>query len=455
MVGVPTNGNDKRVGILFIPPTSSRPPLRILYPADCLHDSHAKATQVGWFHDTGGAVAFLRGYAHVALAKLIPTSAFRYLVQPAVSVVALCLPMTWLTIPGLYHYPDSCIVSDHDAEAVYHKETQLDENNHNNHNNTQKQLPLIVFSHGLTGTGQENLALCTAWARQGYVVVGVHHTDGSSCAVPRADGSIHYYDHGPSFDDYDATFRPRQLQQRTRELLDAYQFITQITPSTTDMQYTNPNNNNKINQKQTNHNNDSSILSQLRALVDPHRAIAAGFSYGAATVAQTVVHPNNPFVAAVLLDGWFYIDVPKSGVEFPLPPEAFQYVDVQKKPGGRQKGLPVPSLFLNSQEFRDYDKLYQATQRLAGQAVDTKATNDTKHPQHDKSCHEMVVLPQTGHNNFCDVIFWFPAVCFWLPALLFKGVIANPGRVGRADPLQTYQDIVDRTHRFLKQVTTE
>jgi len=41
-----------------------------------------------------------------------------------------------------------------------------------------------LFSHGLTGTGEENTILCMEWAKHGYIVVSVHHTDGSSCCVP-------------------------------------------------------------------------------------------------------------------------------------------------------------------------------------------------------------------------------------------------------------------------------
>ena len=361
--------------------------------------NNAAEKYVGWFQDTG-VLLFLKGYAHVILGRYIPATGmvFRCLVQPFLYVLAACFPMTWKTIPGLFEY-------DRGAHHLLLKDTTKD------NTPNKKLLPMILFSHGLTGTGQENMALCTAWARQGYIVVNVHHADGSSCAVPTSNGSIQYYHHGPSLANYDASFRPRQVQHRSYELMAAYEFMRRPFHP-------------RAEESKDISSHCRAILDQLQSAVDLQRAVAAGFSYGAATVARTVVRPDNPFVGAIFLDGWFHIDVQKSaGVEFEFPQEAFECVNNNKD---STQGLSVPSLFINSQQFQGYRKLYNATKRLAG-------------TQHTRS-----VLPGTGHNNFCDVIFWFPT-----------GPLQRMGVIGAdADPVDAYQEIVAQTSSFLKQVVT-
>jgi hypothetical protein len=138
------------------------------------------------------------------------------------------------------------------------------------------------------------------------------------------------------------------------------------------------------------------------------------------------VQDDSPFSAgAILLDGWFYVDVAKSaGIEFDFPTMAFERLG---------KIQSIPCLFLNSQQFTGYPKLWEATGRLAGE----------KHPRH--------VLEGTKHNNFCDLCFWFPTAL-----LRYAGAIGGPvdvSAVGTSvDPREVYQDIIQRTSQFLRQV---
>lgn len=87
-------------------------------------------------------------------------------------------------------------------------------------------------------------------------------------------------------------------------------------------------------------------------------------------------------------------------------------------------GLPIPSLFLNSQQFDDITCIANSTNRLVGQK------------------NERVVIPQTGHQNFCDVIFWFRP-------MLLRAVIAD--LVGKANPVSAYQEILERSTSFMLQ----
>jgi platelet-activating factor acetylhydrolase len=60
----------------------------------------------------------------------------------------------------------------------------------NNNNNNNKKFPLIVFSHGLGGTGGLYSYQTRSLAAQGYVVVALDHTDGSAPVVQKLDGTI-------------------------------------------------------------------------------------------------------------------------------------------------------------------------------------------------------------------------------------------------------------------------
>jgi dienelactone hydrolase len=358
-------GDAEAVGVRYIPPTRSHPPLRLFYPAK---QPVSKQPFVRWFQDSPSLGMFLSGYLHVVGIKH-GTWVFS-LLSRLVGCVAYCLPLQYRSIPDTYAGLDIVGLDDDEGSS--------------------KKLPVIVFSHGLTGTSQENSLLCAAWARRGYLVVAVHHTDGSSVCVPMADGSTLYYRHGPSFKDYDPTFRPKQALHRAREMHQAVDFLKD----------------------------------NCRDQCDFEKIVAAGFSFGAATAALAAVQDNSPFQAGlILLDGWFYIDVAESaGVEFEFPTLAFERLE---------KMHSIPTIFVNSATFTTFPKLWKATGRLAGKV------------------HERHVIPGTKHNNFCDICFWLPS-----SLLVLGGMVGGPvdlGALGGGDPKAAYQDIIERTTQFLKQ----
>ncbi len=386
MVSIPSTLLDPSspVGLHFLPATTAHPPLRIFYPSTTNTNTNTSLPHqsTGWFDETG-VVDYLEGYLHTFGILEGNSWTSRWIVKPWLHLLSLALPLKWLRLPGVYR----------DSPPRTGK------------------YPLIVFSHGLTGTGQENSALCASWAKEGMVVVSVWHTDGSSCRVPMADGTIRYYEPSPPITQYDAEFRPRQVQQRADELFQARNLM--LTKD---------------------NDGEDALLQHIRKVIDPTRVVAAGYSYGAATVARaisqmiettdcsqaTIVKPTQlDFQAAIFLDGWFHIDIQKSaGIEFEFPKQAFEHLNQ----GGE---WPIPSLFLMSEQFQGYPKLFSATQKLAAAA--------STHP---------IVFPETGHQNFCDIIFWFP---FWISKKLMMGA------VGQADPLNAYHAIVDQSRAFLQQ----
>jgi len=382
MITIPSSLLDPAspVGVHFVPASSAHSPLRIFYPSTSTGSK--SEPHAGWFDETG-VVAYLEGYLHTIGILQGNSWASRWIVKPWLHVLSFVLPLTWRRLPGVYR----------DSPPLKGK------------------YPLVVFSHGLTGTGQENSALCASWAQKGMVVVSVWHTDGSSCRVPMADGTIRYYKAPPPITRYDADFRPRQVKHRSDELFQARKFLLETMDNDTD-----------------------SVLQQIRQVIDATRVVAAGYSFGAATVAHAIVQTvktnknsqeecvkssQSDFQAAIFLDGWFHIDIQESaGIEFEFPQQAFEYLD--------QNGeWPIPSLYLSSEQFQGYPKLYCATQKLA------KAAGT--HP---------IVLPGTGHQNFCDVIFW-------LPLGILK--VLMMGAVGDADPLDAYTEMIERTRSFLQQ----
>lgn len=77
--------------------------------------------------------------------------------------------------------------------------------------------PMLLWSHGLTGTGEEHALFATMLAAEGIVVAVVQHSDGTSPKVKDAQGKPVYYQHA-DFRNYDTSLRQRQLEHRVREI---------------------------------------------------------------------------------------------------------------------------------------------------------------------------------------------------------------------------------------------
>jgi len=301
--------------------------------------------------------------------------------------------------------------------------------------------------------------------------VSIHHTDGSSCCVPlpllvedddddddgrRCTTTELYYRHGPprTKSEYDPSFRPNQLHYRVKELLQVYHFVIGTT--------TNKNNNEDaaVDLHSSHNNNNNDIPKEIQQRVDTDKVIAAGFSFGAATAALAVTLHKTLFCGGIFLDGWFRVDLQQSvGIAFKMPHEAFVNDD---------NGFPsnkFPTLFINSEQFQSYSELFAATMELAmknntpNNNKNKKTTRTTSNRtdgggggDNDNANNEkddlpvppIRVIPGTGHQNFCDLVFWLPD---WLLRLLMKRDIG-----ATVDPAQAYIDIVRLTIEFLERI---
>jgi len=294
----------------------------------------------------------------------------------------------------------------------------------NNNNETSRSQSLVMFSHGLTGTGEENAIFCTALAKRGYVVACIHHRDGSSSRVPMPDGTCKFYEHLPSGDDYSPSHRLEQVSYRAKEFLYATKWL--------------------LGEERGGEDYDHPILQQIRTNLDDKKVIASGFSYGSTTCALAATIEPKRFQCAVFLDGWFHIDFSSKGYEFDFPPEAFGENWPNGANNGNEKshiithtdGLTIPSIFINSAQFAGY-KLYASTTKLANKI--------NAHNKHDTTIPESTlhVIPNTKHQNFCDVGFWLPKVLLRRLGKLLA--------LGDADVFEAAENILDLTLKFLKQ----
>lgn len=333
-------------------------PCRIFYP------TKSRGTLcIGWW--LNGLSSFIEGYLHILLPNARASAVRRVLTSWVACIISIFFPWAHSVLPMCYEGGDP--ESEPLAQGT--------------------KYPLILFSHGLTGTGEEHALMFVHWAQRGCVVACVTHCDGSASAVELLNGDTVLYTH-PAFKNYDPDFRPKQIVKREQELSDLRQFIL----------------------------HHESFPPSLRNILNPTKIFAAGFSYGAATAALTVVNNPNVFAGVILLDGWFYIDL--SAIKslnttrgFCFPAKAFEIP------------LNTPALFVGTEAFSKNAKLESATRLLA--------SNNT----HSSTYH---VIAGTEHQNFCDVGFWVPS---WL---LKKFKV-----VGKADYLTAYTDLLVLVDNFL------
>jgi hypothetical protein len=138
---------------------------------------------------------YLSAYAHMGSRS--------WLVVSVIHLLSVILPVRWRRIP-----------------KVFSKPAPLDD---------AAPRPAIIFSRGLTGTGQEHSLVLVAWASLGFLVVSVNHTDGSSSLVrlPVVANNLDYAK-APLDNDYDSNFRPNQVEHRSKEILQACYLIESI-----------------------------------------------------------------------------------------------------------------------------------------------------------------------------------------------------------------------------------
>jgi hypothetical protein len=200
-----------------------------------------------------GLADFVVGYLHTMLGGYMGKHmrkggiAFEF-VALFVRVVCFMLPLSRACIPGCSH--DAQLLSlDHvhissnkkvAKNKASERDTKSDHDSEHKNDSGKRGLPVLIFSHGLTGTSDEHGIMATLLAQQGNVVALVHHCDGSSALADicmPSDGNaagggvgmgmVHkkkgvsylYYDHpAQSKEMYDVKFRQTQVEKRADEV---------------------------------------------------------------------------------------------------------------------------------------------------------------------------------------------------------------------------------------------
>lgn len=382
------------VGVMYLNlPNGAKNPCRVFFPAQ-KHEGVEGVNKVGWF--TTSMAHYTESFLHVVF-KTAKNSLFLSQLLRCFSVLLAWLnPYSWCaTLPG-------CFASDGETGA-----RPLAPSSHPK--DRTGGYPVVLFSHGLTGTGEENALMLASWAQCGYVVVAGTHCDGSASRVSRVSrsgesGSTEeekkeeekekqlFYQH-PDLANYDPDFRPRQVVRREEELWQIRQFVVE----------------------------SPEFPQSVRDVMDVSQVFVAGFSYGAATASLSVAKRPTAYKACILLDGWFHIDLAdikslNTTRHFDFPAEA------------HKTGLDIPALFIGSEQFAQREKLADATNRLAKN-------------NRSKVGSTTLVLEGSVHNTFCDVGFWLPIrLMRWLKFSFL---------VGSCDYLPTYQRILLETRQFL------
>jgi len=336
-------------------------PFMIYYPAAPEVLKNKSISPRSWFRNTIGS--YMAGYLFV-LRPLSKRPWLRILIELFVRFILVFLPLNYFRVPGLYGNVKSVSGTAH-----------------------EKRYPLIVFSHGLTGTSEEHAAMFVHLVQQGFIVAALTHCDGSSSAATLHTGERLYYQH-PDYKAYDVDFRPKQVKRREEEFYSMKTFILESTM----------------------------MPREIQSLIDQNQVFAMGFSYGAATAALSLIRHPKEYKAAVLLDGWFSIDfstLVEGGGILPFPRE------VHDSP----KGLPVPSCFVGSEQFDRIEHLSNATKELARKSLSS----------------ESHILAASKHQNFTDVGFWVPARLLQLIQF-----------IGKTNYHETYSKILSVQVQFLK-----
>lgn len=142
--------------------------------------------------------------------------------------------------------------------------------------------PLILFSHGLSGSPHMYTAICRELASHGFIVVVPLHNDGSASYVRLYDGSDKLYElvdqhkeSNPSF--IEMAWRSKQAEHRASEIVFCLDWI--------------------LGQSR---NNEKSPFFDM---IDEMRIAAVGHSFGGATVI-TAGFNDKRIASVVNLDGW-------------------------------------------------------------------------------------------------------------------------------------------------------
>lgn len=367
--------------------------VRVFYPAAAGTSPQGRAP-VKIFRN--GLPFVVEGYTHTFLGLFVAPLVVRVLGW-LFAAWARLHPLAWSALPRCYHDLPPAAATAPGCDGA---------------------LPLVVWSHGLTGTGCEHGLLAVALALRGNVVALVHHSDGSSSLADLRPGSdavpaarLWYQHPRYSAGAYDIGMRQRQAEHRVAEVEEARAMAL--------------------------------ALPRLQGLVHSGKVVVGGFSFGAATAGLAAATNPSAYVGAVLIDGWWHIELKKIGVNQDLP------LQVHRAAGT----IPVPALFIGSEEFQGYAALNSATlfvQKKFGLGEESevgvaaacgaaKADGTWLSGGAARGHTAAHVLAGTRHGNFMDAMWWLP-----------RPLLARLGFCGSSPPHATYAAFVGLVAGFVE-----
>lgn len=209
--------------------------------------------------------------------------------------------------------------------------------------------PLVVFSHGLLGSGAEDFLVATEWASHGYRVAVVLHCDGSATLQYDAQGRRVWFEPCPKSGPEKLQFRCTQVKKRSAE-----------------------------------------VRSVVHHYCRDGDVILAGFSYGCSTVLlaaqeMAILEPTVRVSCVVAMDGWFY-----NGAQF--PPDIFGVKEDDSAPR-----RSFPTYFLVSERASEWPENFDQVKRLVNASREEDDCNDT-----------LEIVTGAAHSNFSEQFFWNP-----------------------------------------------
>lgn len=344
-------------------------PVRVFYPANS--DAAASgAPRARWW--SVGMLDFVDGHTSVfgpaVLGKRCkPGTWLFWLLSFGLRCLAFVLPLRFAHLPRCFE----------DVEPA----------------DTDERIPLVVWSHGLTGCGDEHGLMAAFLASSGMVVALVQHGDGSSSKVhigasEEGPARTVYYQHPDiSPGNYDSQMRQRGCERRAKE----------IETTRVDMFHG---------------------KGGLQSLLDPARVVVGGFSFGAMTSSLVAtLHPDK-YCGVVCHDGWFNIFIKSLDVNQDMPAQA------------HVQGISIPALFVGSAEFQSYKEMCASTARLQQKCKQA----------------EVHTMEHSKHWNFMDLVVWLP---------LTLSRVLKLHRPGLLHAHESYRWLLVTTRAFIQRATTK
>jgi len=278
-----------------------------------------------------------------------------------------------------------------------------------------KELPVIVFSHGLFGDLDMHSAYSRQIAEQGWIVVVLEHEDHSASYAKTESGEVltiarpdpmptkdQLENHRPTFWPFARKFWGPMLEHRVLEIATVVEGLHNGTAYLLRGDTGEPYDDEAEQDAANKH------LQALLSRMDTTQMVMAGHSFGGATAILAVQSElpalRDAFTSLLLYDPW---------VE-PLPEASLD------------RGLgSMPTLMILCGKWGDKsgNKFYSLTERLS---------------EHSPQL-EMATLPGTLHQWVTDTPFWFP----WMPSWLF-------GHCGSMQPRAAMRRTVDASLALLQ-----